>query len=65
MQISYPQAEENSRHPHKIIDNINGTGIKNQVIKREVKENGRIVYNIKRIAEFTDVDQPRDLNLVF
>ena len=65
MQISNAQAEEHSRHPHKIIKNINSIGIKYQVIHCEVKENGGIVNNIKRITELANVDQPWNLHLVF
>jgi hypothetical protein len=65
VQISNPQAEENSRHPHKIVKNVNGIGIENKVIKCEVKENGRVMDNIKGIAELANVDQPWNLYLVF
>jgi len=65
LQISCTQAEENGRHPHKIIDNINSVRVENKVIKCEVKENGWVMDNIKRIAELANIDQPRNLYLVF
>jgi hypothetical protein len=63
--ISDAEAEENSRDPHKVVKDINSIGFENEVIKCEVKKDGRIMDDIEGIAELANVDQPRNLYLVF